>query len=422
MRVLLTGAHGFIGTYVAAALRAAGHAVVACVRVPRGSGEVGCDLATDVDPADWLPRLGGIGAVVNCAGVLRETDTQTFAAVHAAAPIALFRACVQAGVGKVVQVSALGEAEDGAFIASKHRADAALATLDLDWTVLRPGLVYSASGCYGGTALLRALAVLPGAFFLPRGGEQRLRPIAAEDVAAAVVAALVRPEAARQMIELTGPQTMRFVDYLRAWRAWFSLRPALALSVPLPLVEATVAFGETLTRGPLCRVIWNLLRRERVGAADAAARLTATLQLVPRSLATALAERPCRDADRVAARLYTLLPALRIAFALLWIGSGIVGLLTPVARIAAALPGWPLAFATALARGTGLADLALGLLLLCNVRTRLVTALMLAMLLAYTAGLGLFAADAWLDPFGGLIKNFVLLVALLLLRALAPRA
>jgi len=422
MRVLLTGAHGFIGSYVASALRAAGHTVVACVRTPHSEDEVACDLARDVEVSDWAPRLAGIDAVVNCAGILRETGAQTFAAVHVAAPVALFRACVEAGVARVVQVSALGEPEDGAFIVSKHQADAALATLALDWTVLRPGLVYSASGSYGGTALLRALAVLPGVMFLPQRGEQRLRPVAAEDVGAAVVAALARAPAAREVIELTGPDALRYVDYQRAWRAWFGLPRAFEIAVPRAMVDATVALGEAFTRGPLCRVIWKLLQRERVGAADAGAHLTDTLRLAPRSLAVALAERPCRASDREAARLYALVPALRVAFALLWIVSGLVGLAAPAARIAATLPTWPLSFATTLARTTGVADLALGLLLLFNLRTRVVTALMLAMLLAYTAGIGVFAPQAWLDPFGGLIKNLVLIIALLLLRVLTPRS
>ncbi|MEP6938549.1 MAG: SDR family oxidoreductase [Rudaea sp.] len=422
MRVLLTGAHGFIGAYVAAALRAAGHMVVACVRTPRGAEELACDLARDLETSTWLPRLAGIDAVVNCAGILRETGIQTFAAIHVGAPLALFRACAEVGVRRVVQLSALGEPEDGEFVASKHRADAALAALDLEWTVLRPGLVYSASGCYGGTALLRSLAVLPGALFLPQRGAQRLRPVAAEDVGAAVVAALACPRAARQVIELTGPQTMCFVDYLRAWRAWFGLPRAFELRMPRPFVTATVGLGETLTRGPLCRVIWNLLQHERVGAGDTAQRLAATLQLSPRSLATALAERPCRAADLQAARLHSLVPALRVAFALLWLGSGIVGLLTTDLAVAATLPAWPLSFATTLARCAGLADCVLGALLLFNVRTRLVTALMLAMLLAYTIAIGVFAAQHWLDPFGGLLKNIVLIVALMLLRALAARA
>ncbi|TLY51763.1 MAG: SDR family oxidoreductase [Gammaproteobacteria bacterium] len=420
MRVLLTGAHGFIGGFIATALREAGHSVIAAVRSPRGAHEIACDFAHDVDPAVWLPRLAHIDAVVNCAGILCETATQKFAAVHVDAPVALFRACVQARVRKVVQLSALGEPEDGEFIASKHRADATLATLDLDWTVLRPGLVYSASGAYGGTALLRALAALP-LFFLPQQGAQKLRPIAAEDVGLAVVAALDAGGAAREIVQLVGPQALSFGDYLRAWRAWFGLKPAFELHMPRVLVNATVACGEALTAGPVCRVIANLLQRERVGAADAGVRMTTQLALVPRSLDAALAQRPSTPSDLRDAQLYTSMPALRIAFALLWIASGLLGLGLSAATLQAMVPDWPPAFAQWLGRATGVLDLLLGLSLLFGVQVRRVERLMLAMVLAYTAGIGLFAPQHWLDPFGGLLKNLVLIAALWLLLALEPR-
>lgn len=147
MRVLVTGAYGFIGAHIVAALVAAGHDVVCAVRGARvdtrfpGVRVIACDMARDLRSEDWLPRLAGVEAVVNCAGILRERGADTYAAVHEQAPLALFRACVDAGVRRVIQISALGDAGDGEFIASKHRCDAALATLELDWLVLRPSLV-----------------------------------------------------------------------------------------------------------------------------------------------------------------------------------------------------------------------------------------------------------------------------------------
>ncbi len=420
MRVLLTGAHGFIGGFVATALREAGHTVIAAVRSPRGENEIACDFARDTDPAVWLPRLANIDAVVNCAGILRETAMQKFAAIHVDAPLALFHACAHAGVRKIVQISALGEAEDGEFIASKHRMDAALAELDIDWTVLRPGLVYSASGSYGGTSLLRALAALP-VFFLPQLGTQKLRPIAAEDVGLAVVAALEAGAASREIVQLVGPQALSFADYLRAWRAWFGLGPAFELHLPQALVNATVAFGEAFTAGPVCRVIANLLQRERIGAPDASERMTTQLALVPRSLDAALAQRASTASDLREANLYIAVPALRSAFALVWIASGMLGLGLPATALQAMVADWPPLFAQALGRATGALDLALGIALLCAWRVRLIETLMLLMVLGYTAGIGLFAPQHWLDPFGGLLKNLVLIAALWLLLALEPR-
>jgi len=154
MRVLVTGADGFIGRQIAAGLAAAGHAVVPC-----GRGR--CDFARDHSPEIWLPRLEEIDAVVNCAGILRERKRDTFDRVYVQAPRALFEACARAGVQRIVQVSSLGDPANNEFIASKHRGDAELMKLDLDWMILRPSVVYTTRGAHGGTALLRAMSALP---------------------------------------------------------------------------------------------------------------------------------------------------------------------------------------------------------------------------------------------------------------------
>lgn len=165
MRVLITGAYGFIGMHVVAALLRAGHVPVAAVRGSRaampGMDSVACDFTRDVDAAAWRPRLAGIDAVVNCAGILREARAGDFERVHATVPLALAQACRDAGVRRLVQVSALGDPRDAEFVASKHRGDEAILRSGIDAVVLRPSVVYSTRGSYGGTTLLRGLAALP---------------------------------------------------------------------------------------------------------------------------------------------------------------------------------------------------------------------------------------------------------------------
>lgn len=429
MRILVTGAYGFIGAHIVAALVAAGHEVVCAVRGARadtrfpGLQAIACDMACDLRLEDWLPRLGGIDAVVNCAGILRERGADTYAAVHEQAPLALFQACVRRGVRRVIQISALGDPADGDFIASKHRGDAALAALELDWLVLRPSLVYSARGSYGGSSLLRALASLPGALPLPAGGTQRLQPIAAEDVGAAVVAALAHPGGVRRIVELVGPETMNLHDYLLAWRRWLGFGRVRLLSVPLPLARGVAALGERLGDGPLGRTMLRMLERGNVGAADAAARLHDMLGLSPRPLQRALNEVPSQVQDRWHARLYFWLPLLRVLLALLWLGSGVVGWTTATHEVQALAADGPLDGHAAwwLARLSASADLALGTLCLLRWRPRLVLGAMLAMLLGYTLGVGLLWPAQWLAPFGGLLKNLPLIAALAILLATDER-
>lgn len=429
MRVLVTGAYGFIGAHVVAALIAADHEVVCAVRGARidsrfpGIAAIACDMAHDVHPEAWLPRLASIDAVVNVAGILREHGTNTFTAIHEQAPQALFRACQQRGVRRIIQISALGNPADGEFIASKHRGDAMLAALDLDWIVLRPSLVYGTRGSYGGTSLLRALAALPGAVPLPQGGSQRVQPLAVEDVGAAVAAALDRPECARRVLELVGPEAMTLRDYLSAWRRWLGFGRIRVWPVPLGWARLLAALGDRFGNGPLCRTMMRMLERGNVASRDALPRLHEELGITPRTLLRALDEAPSQVQDRWHARLYFLLPTLRILMALLWIVSGVVGWLTSARDIAALTLGNPMPAHTALllARMTGSLDLLLGVLCLLRWRPGWVLGVMLVMVLGYTLGVGLLWPAQWLAPFGGLAKNLPLLAALAILLATDER-
>src|SRR5215212_1773242 len=130
MRVLVTGASGFIGHALADALARQGHEVLRASR----SGEVAVDFARVPDASWWLAKLSGVDAVVNAVGILRERAGQSFEALHARAPVELFRACAQLRIATVVQVSALG-ADAGAqsrYHLSKKTADDALRALPLD--------------------------------------------------------------------------------------------------------------------------------------------------------------------------------------------------------------------------------------------------------------------------------------------------
>jgi uncharacterized protein YbjT (DUF2867 family) len=424
VRVLVTGANGFIGSRVVAALGDAGHEPVCAVRkvtASKADAVVICDFARDVNPQVWIPRLIGIDAVVNCAGILRETRADKFQTIHVDAPLALFRACAAAGVRRVIQISALGEPGDGEFIASKHRADQALAELDLDWLVLRPGLVYSAHGAYGGTSLLRALAALPGVQLLPADGMQKLRPLAAEDLAASVVAALARLQLRAEVLEVVGPEILTLRDYLLAWRGWFGLSTARVLTTPQSMVDATVALGEAWGRGPICRVIAHLLERDRLGSAQALERMQSMLGVMPTTLTQALLRRPCQAQDLWVARWYILRPLPICTLALVWIASGLVGLLLPDAAAQTALPNWSPTLVRGMAHASGVADLVLGLMLLLGQRVRTVLILMLAMVVGYTLVIGMLAPEHWFDPLGGLLKNLPIAALLIMLLALEPR-
>jgi uncharacterized protein YbjT (DUF2867 family) len=169
MRILLTGGTGLIGSAVAARLAAVGHELVALARSIDAAARrlpvarwIARDLRELRTPEDWLPLLEGCEAVVNVAGVLQDSLRDATAAVHRDAPAALWRACEQASVRRVIHFSAMGVDRGGlsAFSRTKQAGDAALMARDLDWAILRPSVVVGRPA-YGGSALFRALAALP---------------------------------------------------------------------------------------------------------------------------------------------------------------------------------------------------------------------------------------------------------------------
>lgn len=429
MRVLVTGAYGFIGAHVVAALLEAGHEPVCAVRAARraqrfpGVASLACDFARDTDPSHWLPRLRGIDAVVNCAGILRERGDDRHETVHVRTPAALFAACEQAGVRRVIQISALGDPADGAFIETKHRGDAALMRSALEWTILRPSVVYSARGSYGGTSLLRALAALPW-IPLPGAGAQRLQPLAAEDLARAVVAALARRESVGCCLTLGGPESLSLREYLQQWRQWLALGPPRFAPIWLPLAHCGAWLGERAGAGPMGLTMWRMLARGNVVAAEQRARSEAVLGYAPRALHEVLARTPAHSADRWHARLYLLMPLLRAVLAATWIASGLVGLVLPEQTVVALGAQAGMAPAQALLVGSvgSTIDIALGVALALGWRPRWVLAGMALSVIGYSLGIGLLLPRFWLDPFGGLLKNAVVLVALAIAAATAERS
>jgi uncharacterized protein YbjT (DUF2867 family) len=424
VRVLLTGANGFLGRHLLAGLLQAGHEVVPAVRRPAETdrllprpASIAIDLNRDVEPATWRPRLAGIDAVVNCAGILQGRGRQSIAAIHDLAPRALFAACAAAGVRRVIQISAISAAAAAgtAYASSKQRADDFLAGLDLDWVILRPSLVM-ARGAYGGTAVFRGLAALP-VMPIPGDGAQAFTPIHMGDLTATVLRILATPSIARVVIDPVGPDTISLRALLTRLRRWLGFAPAPIVGVPLPLIRLAGRIGDVVGG----TINSTAIRQLEYGNAGSVADFTRLSGIVPRSLEAALLAEPAQVQDRWHARLYFVRPALRVALALLWLASGAIGLLQPATRILPLLaslgldsPGiaWTIAWASCAA------DLAIGVAVLARWRPALLAAIQGAVVASYTVALSVAAPALWLDPFGPLLKNLPILAAIAALAAL----
>ena len=384
MRILLTGANGFIGRHLTAAFVASGHEVVAAVRrvgeMQRRFPSVTVlhvDLNRDTTAATWAPRLPGVDAIVNCAGILQQRRGQSIDAVHFDGPKALFDACVQCGVRRVVQISAVS-ADDAAgtpYARTKKQADDYLTSLDLDWVILRPSLVH-AEGSHGGTSLLRGLAAFPFVIPLVGRGAQKFQPIHMDDLTSAVVRVLEDRAISRVTLSPVGPETLTVRDILILLRAWLGLAPAPTVSMPLAAVRVMARLGDWFGAGP---VNSTALRQLEYGNVARPEPFTEATGIKPRSMATALAERPSHVQDRWHARLYFVRPLLRWSLGLMWVVLGVFGLVSPFTTVVpyAVYLGVPDGLIVQFAVGISCVEIVIGVGVLLLARPRIIAGVQL---------------------------------------------
>ncbi len=262
MRVLLTGATGFIGQHLHRALLAEGHEVVACSRRRPDLPCLDffpCDFAHDLNPEGWLSRLSGVDAVINAVGIIREGSGQGFNALHTLAPKALFGACTKGhhpchpdfGTGA-------DEQAETTYHLSKREADDFLAQQPLDWLILRPSLVYGPGSA--SSELFAGLAALPLTPLIG-DGQQPVQPIHIDDLVKAVLTALTNESPSRQRIDCVGPKALSFKDWLNGWRQWLGKAAAPSMRVPFTLAQSGARVCAPFSRLPVDTESLQMLQR-----------------------------------------------------------------------------------------------------------------------------------------------------------------
>ena len=293
--VLVTGASGFVGSHVVPELVAGGHRVVALVR-DRASGDavmarLDADQRRSVELRTGDPVAGaglaealiGVDATVHLVAIARDRDDgKSLARVNVGGTVRMLEAARQAGVTRFIHVGALGVKDDPElhYASSKAKAEAAVRASGLDWTVLKPSLLWGPrDGFFNIVADL--VRTSPIVVPVPGSGKSRFQPLAVADLAICVRMSLEDPSTIGRAIELGGPRYWTYREITREVLAGMR-RGRRIVRLPVPIIGAVARTAEAVRLPfPVASDQLRQLRLDNVGPLDGCYR---AFGFVPRSM------------------------------------------------------------------------------------------------------------------------------------------
>jgi uncharacterized protein YbjT (DUF2867 family) len=287
VKVLVTGATGFVGPKVANAIVDAGHDVRVLERKPGSWSEAGirCQEAVQgdmVDPESLRQAVAGREVVVHLVAI-RQARPQRFEQIMIEGTRSLIAAAKGAKVKRFVLMSALGTTEETKdlvpYYNAKWHEEKDLEASGLEHVIFRPSFVFGRDG--GILPTFRKLARLTPVTPITGSGEQRIQPIWIDDVAAYFAAAVDKPEAANRLFELGGPDVVSWNEFWERLKKTLGVRRP-SVHVPMAFMRLNALVTERLPGNiPLTRDLLKMLEAGNNVVSDAAAVETFAIPLVP---------------------------------------------------------------------------------------------------------------------------------------------
>lgn len=294
--VTIFGGSGFVGRHLVNRLAREGWRVRVAVRdterakflKPLGElGQISVVPASVTDEASVRKAVLGADVVVNLVGILYERGRRSFKAVHATGAGTVARAAAEAGVSRLIHMSALGADRQGqaAYARSKAEGEEQVRAAFPEAVILRPSVIFGPEdGFYNRfAAMARLLPVLPcfvadapalrrteeGGFVLDLigSGGPKFQPVYVGDVVEVIVRAAASSALSGQTLELGGPRvyTLREVMEQVASETRHH-RPVM--SVPMWVARVQAAFLQFLPVPPLTPDQVRLMQKDNVVSGD----------------------------------------------------------------------------------------------------------------------------------------------------------
>jgi len=280
VKVLVTGATGFVGPKIVAALTDRGLDVRVLARRPERAAGLGVEVAGgDVtDPSSLAAAVAGCTHVIHLVAIIRGRPAD-FERVMTEGTRNLVAAAQAADVTRFVLMSALGTSEHGTvpYYRAKWNEERAVIDSGLEHTIFRPSFVFGRGGAL--PTFIQQVKLSPVVTVIG-DGKQRSQPIAVEDVASAFALAVDDPRAANRTFDLGGPEIVDWNQlYLTIARVLGKTRRLV--HIPFALARAGALLTERLPGAPLTADQVTMLQGADNVVSNSDAQDTFDLPLVP---------------------------------------------------------------------------------------------------------------------------------------------
>jgi NADH dehydrogenase len=255
--ILVTGGSGFVGSHVVPVLVDAGHAIVALSRSDASDRRILGRLdparrrAVTIRRGDVLERetlaaaLDGVDAVVHLVALPRDRDGgASLRLVNTEGTREMVAAARAAGIRRFIHLGALGVEDDPAlhYASSKAKGEAIVRDSGLDWTILRPSLLFGERDGFF-NILAGLVRMSPLVVPVPGSGEARFQPIDVDDFARIVALTVGDPDTIGRAFDLGGPRILTYRQILDEVLAALGTR-RLVIPMPVPLISLVAGAAE----------------------------------------------------------------------------------------------------------------------------------------------------------------------------------
>ncbi len=279
MKVIVAGATGFVGEGIIEKLSFDGHEIVAIVHTAHSGQSLGilhreirqviADVSDDAAVRSVESAFLGAEAIVYLPGLLREFPGKgiTFEKVHVDGVRNLMGAAQRSNIKRWIQISALGAGPNAStgYFKTKWEAEELVRASGLDWTILRPSVIFDTKPSKRMNFVGELAAVVKAAPVLPifGDGQYRMQPVAVEIVASAIAQALTDKSTINHSYDVGGPEKIAYEEIMKMI-ARAQGKNKLSIHIPFFFIDNVAAAFDWLSFFPVTHDQLTMLKEENI--------------------------------------------------------------------------------------------------------------------------------------------------------------